>query len=73
MVCVRACGVHSRGLRGVVGVCEGLCGPVLGLGGKGFGFRRGRWFWVLGWDRLALRSGVEGVSGRGIVSGHTGG
>ena len=23
------------------GACGGLCGPVLGLGGKGFGLRRG--------------------------------
>ena len=32
----------------------------------------GRWFWGLGCDRSGLRSGVVGVSGRGIVSGHGG-
>ena len=38
MVCVRACGTHFRGFDGGG---WGLCGPVLGLGGKGFGLRRG--------------------------------
>lgn len=74
MVCVGVCGVHFRDLRGVVGVWEGLCG--FGLGWEGFWVDEAwvflRWFRGLGWDRLGLRSGVVGVSGRGIVSGHRG-
>ena len=73
MVCVGVYGVHFRDLRGVVGVWEGLCG--FGLGWEGFWVEAWvflRWFRGLGWDRLGLRSGVVGVSGRGIVSGHRG-
>ena len=37
------------------GACGGLCGPVLGLGGEGFGFGRG------GFEGVVLGFGVGQV------------